>query len=375
MPTTATSRSLTMVVRPATFSDHSQIASLEARYGLGTKSYEEWTHLWSANPAFRSRPDWIIGWVIEDANQHVVGSLGNIPLEYTFDGRRILACSGRGLVADPAYRSACTMLLDRLINHSTADLYVNNTVGPDAAASFRLFECPRVPSGVWDQAAFWIASYTEFFASVLRPKVHYAANVLTYPLSAAAFINDCWGIRALRARDARVESCDGFDDRFDEFWEALKGKRPKVLLAVRNRETLAWHFKYALLHNRLWIATVNDASRLVAYAIFERRDAGGVAAGMRRMRMVDFQTLEPDSSLLCPLLSWALQRCRRQGIHLLENVGAWLENGELVRSLAPYRRKLPNWTYYYRANFPGLARSLADRNAWAPSLYDGDATL
>ncbi len=81
-------------VRPATFSDYPQIVSLESRYGLATKTYEEWSHLWLANPAFQQRPDWTIGWVIEDRNQRVVGSVGNIPLEYTLDGARIRASSG-----------------------------------------------------------------------------------------------------------------------------------------------------------------------------------------------------------------------------------------------------------------------------------------
>ena len=60
---------------------------------------------------------------------------------------------------------------------------------------------------------------------------------------------------------------------------------------------------------------------------------------------------------------------------MLENVGRWLEKGELLDKIAPYRRRLPIWTYVYRANDPGLAESLRDRRAWAPTLFDGDASL
>jgi len=76
-----------------------------------------------------------------------------------------------------------------------------------------------------------------------------------------------------------------------------------------------------------------------------------------------------------PILLWALRKCGQERIHLLENVGRWLEKGEWVASAAPYRRKLATWTYFYRAAKPGLAHSLMDRGVWAPSLYDGDATL
>ena len=371
----AISQCLSTTFRPAVLSDHPQIVGLESRYGLGTRSYEAWSHLWLANPAYRARPGWPIGWVVQDTDGRVVASLGNLPLDYTLEGKRILACSGRGLVAEPAYRSACLMLLDRLINQSSTELYLNNTVGPEAIASFQLFECPRVPLGVWDQAAFWVTNYRAFFAAVARPVVRGAAGPLSYALSAAAYLRDRLRATALREGDVEVQACTAFDDRFDDFWDSLKERFPRLLLAVRTRETLEWHFKYALLKNRLWIATISDASRLAAYAVFEKKDPGGALMGLRRMRLVDFQSLDGGAALLSPILSWALRRCRQEGIHLLENVGRWLESGELVHFAAPYRRRLPTWTYFYRASSPGLARSLADGRSWAPSLYDGDATL
>jgi len=363
-------------VRPATFADYEQIVSLESRYGLGAKRHEEWSHLWLANPAYREcGPDWPIGWVVEDHDKRVVASLGNIPLFYMFEGRRILACSGRALVAEPPYRSACLMLLDRLINHSDAGLFLNNTVGLDSAASFRLFECPRVPVGRWDRAAFWITRYCEFFEAFMSTAVPRAAKALSYPVSAAAIIKDWLTGSGLRVSDIEVRACRSFDNRFDCFWDDLKAAFPHVLLAVRTGETLHWHFKHALLQNRLWIATVSDASRLVAYAIFERKDANLAIARLRRMRLVDFQSLDGTTALLLPIISWALKRCRQEGVHLLEAVGRWLERDGLMSSVAPYRRQLSTWTYFYRANYPALARRLTDRSAWAPSLYDGDATL
>jgi hypothetical protein len=75
------------------------------------------------------------------------------------------------------------------------------------------------------------------------------------------------------------------------------------------------------------------------------------------------------------MLCWALKKCRNEGIYVLDNVGRWLEKGEFIETVAPYRRRLPNWTYFYRASDPRLAQSLRDREAWSPSLYDGDASL
>lgn len=362
-------------LREASFKDYEQVASLESRHGLAKgKSYEEWSHLWLGNPLYRElQGDWRIGWVLEDENNQIVGSMGNIPLLYEFEGRRILAASGRSWVAEPTYRSASLLLLDHVINQRGVDLYLNNTVGATSTAGVNAFQCARVPVGVWDEAAFWITHYPGFLESFLARKKYPLAKPLSYPLSAAVFLKERLRHNALSAGDVEVTACPAFDERFDEFWVDLKGRSPQLLLAVRTREVLEWHYKYARSNNRLWIVTAVDGPRMVGYAIFDRRD--NPKFGLTRVRLVDFQSLDGGTALLPPLLSWALRKCRDQGIHMLENVGRWLEKGEVLETIAPYRRRLPTWSYYYRANNPALAESLRDRRAWAPSLFDGDASL
>src|SRR2546426_10413054 len=65
-------------LREASLEDYHQIASLESRYDIPMKSYEEWTHLHLNNPLQRERhAGWPIGWVIEDENKQIVGFIGN----------------------------------------------------------------------------------------------------------------------------------------------------------------------------------------------------------------------------------------------------------------------------------------------------------
>jgi hypothetical protein len=361
-------------LREASFRDHEQIASLESRYGLVSKNYDEWSHLWLGNPVYKElRTDWNIGWVLEDDHHRVVATMGNIPLSYEFEGRRLLAASGRHWVAEPACRSAALILLDRVVNQKHVDLYVNNTVSGPAAAALDVFGCLRVPVGVWDESGFWITRYQGFSESVLRWKEYPLARGLSYPLGAALFLKE-WLVAAnLRECDVEVTACSGFDDRFDDFWERQKNSNPHRLRAVRTREVLEWHYKHALLDDRLWLMTVVDGGRLAAYATFERKDKP--EHGLKRMLLVDFQSLDGSTALLPPLLSSALKKCRDEGIHVLDNIGRWLENEESIGTVAPCRRKLSAWSFVYRANDPRLAERLKDRRVWAPSLFDGDASL
>ncbi len=362
-------------LREARFEDYEQIGALETGHGLAKgKSFEEWSHLWLGNPLYQElREHWSIGWVLEDHQGRVVGSIGNIPLPYQLGERRIIVAASRSWVATPECRGASLLLLDNLVNQPHADLFLTNTAGRASTDALNLYQCLPVPVGVWDEAAFWITRYQGFVKSFLIRRQYLVPTALSYPVALAAYMHERLRKASLRRGSVEVTACQGFDERFDEFWAEVARSKPGVLLAVRTRDVLQWHYHHALLHGRLWIATVTEGTRLVAYAVFDRRDVPQV--GLKRARLVDFQSRDGGTSLLPPLLAWALQRCRDEGIHVLESVGAWLEPGEVVDRHAPYRRKLQAWSYYYRARTPELAGVLAQRRTWAPSLFDSDASV
>jgi hypothetical protein len=361
-------------LRPATFDDYAQIDALGSRYGLKPKGYEEWSNLWSGNPAYREvHAAWSIGWVLEDEHRRIVGSVGNIPVWYELDGKRLLAASSHSWVADLEYRGAALLLLDRLINQPGVDLFVTTTNSAASTPGVEAFQCKHVPVGIWDESAFWITAHRGFAESFLRLRNNPLARPLSYPLSVAAWLRDRLTPRRAGGPDVEVTPCAGFDERFDDFWAALRQNHPETLLCVRTREVLEWHYRSLLLSDRLWIATVGDGARLVAYAVFDRSDKPAV--GLKRIRLIDYQSLDGSPAFVQPLLAWALERCRAQGIHMLEYFGRWLEPGQAVDVLAPHRRRLPTWIFAYRAGDPALARRLDDPRVWAPTLSDGDASL
>ena len=360
--------------RAATFEDYEQINRLGARHALKAKPFEEWANLWLGNPVYRELKDrWDIGWVLEDEQGQIVASVGNIPVRYELDGRRILAASSHAWVAEPEYRSASLLLLDHLINQAGVDLFVTTTLSALSAPGVGTFECQRVPAGVWDESAFWITGYRGFARSWLTLRGWPLGGLVGPPLGAAMFVGERLRRRRRPAAGGEVQACAGFDDRFDQFWQELKERHPHLLLAERTREVLEWHYRALLLSDRLWIAAVTEGPRILAYAVFDRSDKPAI--GLKRVRLVDFQSLDGGPALLSPLLSWALSRCRDEGIHTLEYFGRWLGPGEPVDRLAPYRRKLPTWIFVYRANDPALAERLKDPQVWCPTLYDGDASL
>lgn len=363
----------TVRIREAGFEDYAQITAVVARNGLYIKSRQEWEHFWVSNPVYRRLSKWAIGWVAEKLDQEIVGYVGNLPLSAEFKGREIIIACPNSLVTDPSYRDYGGFLLWRLFNYKTPELIVTSTAN---AFSVRLFEACRwlrVPAGDWGRAAFWITNSHGFVSSVLSQRGW--PKLLSYPGSAILSLrdrftkSDSW----IEANRGDIRTCSGFDERFDVFWDELKRAYPERLLATRSREVLEWHFRYSLAQEKMWIVTVGDNSRLLAYAVFRRRDVP--EHGLKRMQLVDFQTLNNDMKILVPMLACAITQCREEGIHTLEAFGFRSDKQAAIESLGPYHRQLPSWWYFYTPVNKALKLELRDPAIWDPSHFDGDASL
>ena len=365
-----------MQAREASFADYERIAVLETRNGLLTKSNEEWQHLWLDNPAYRAMGgQWPIGWVLEDQEGKIVGSFGNIPLLFEFRGQPLIASSGRSWVVDPKYRGYAILPLDYFLNQEGVDLCLNVTANAEASEAFSVFQASRVPVGKWDESIFWITTYRGFVQSSLLMKSAPIPTLVSYPASAVLLLLDRFIGRNRREIPSalNVNVCDIFDQRFDTFWEQLRSSTRR-LLTVRTREVLNWHFKYALERKELLILTAGGNGSIEAYAIFGRQDNERV--GLKRMRLVDFQCIsECASNIFLLMLVWALQRCAKDGVHMLEITGICPDQETALEQLYPYRRKLDAWRYLYKTNDPQLAEILKDPSVWGPTCYDGDASL
>jgi hypothetical protein len=221
----------------------------------------------------------------------------------------------------------------------------------------------------------WITNYRDFTASWAAMKRIPCGRALSYVMAVPLWLSDIRCTAALnRVRgDARLQWCTGFDERFDVFWDALVRRRRGMLLGVRTRDVLEWHFRHAIRQKKVWILTMHEGSDIAGYCIFLRQD--NPRYGLERMRLIDFQTLDGDINRLRPAVGCALQRCREEGVHMLEYVGMSPDAEQVLQPLAPHRRDLPCWSYYYKATSHSLASRLHDARSWSPSSFDGDSSL
>jgi hypothetical protein len=366
-------------LREASFDDYPQIAALQSKNGMGGWDYEEWRHLWADNPAYPDVCDkWPIGWVLE-VHGDIVAYKGNIPVPYELKGQRLIAGCGYSWVVASPYRGYSILLGAQYLRQKNAALCLSTSVGRAASNALIALGALPVPVGKWDRSSVWITAYISFVASWLARKNSPLANVLSYPISAVLCAKDSIKNRLIRKEihrsnfNSRIHWLERFDERFDSFWGTLRAEQPNTLLAVRSRAVLEWHFHYALRENRIWIATINDGSRLCAYGIFllERN----LQDKERRIWLIDFQARIDKALLFYPMLLEALDRCRREGIHLLATIGLCPQGVGDIGFLAPYHVHQRGWQYLYKACDRSLVQVLNNPEVWVPSLFDGDASI
>lgn len=361
-------------IREANFGDYQQIAALQVRNGLTATPRPAWTATWSENPVYRRlQGTWPIGWVLETGTGDIVGFIASIPVAYRFRGRELRAAATGSWVTDPAYRGYSIMVLNAVMKQPDVDLFITNTASARSDATLRMLRWSRVPAGVWDKSHFWVTNCHGFSRWVLGGKRVPLPGVMAVPLALALYLRNTWVERRLRnvPPPGAVDFSSAFDGRFDEFWEKLEARNQGVLLGVRSRETLQWHFNSSLEGGTARILTLDRASGMTAYAVFDRRDS----LGLKRVRLIDFQALENAGPALASFISRMLQEARETGVQVLESTGCPLQPLGSPDRVAPYRRTLDAWRYYYKATSDPLRQALAAPDAWAPSYYDGDASL
>ena len=362
-------------VREASFADYEQIEALKARHHLSGYTEARWRHIYENSPLLRRQErTWPIGWVIESDDKKIVGHLGNTPLEYEWDNKPLIGAAGSLWVVDEEHRGRSLTLVRKFLRQPNVDLFLDTTATRVAGRVFEKLGMKRPPVPGYDRTAFWVLDRERFVASFLDWKRVQAPRILTRPLAGmmAAAEKITGRSRLMAGADEPVEFCAQFDERFDRFWKILRSQRPG-LLCVRDRENLNWRFQEAVGTGAAWVLAAGDTTTLRAYAICLRQDSLDI--GLKRMRLADFQCAEGFPDALPAILSAALARCRREGIHMFEVVGFGAETKARIEALAPHRRQLPSWMFIYKAQDAVLARQLENPAGWDPCTYDGDGWL
>jgi hypothetical protein len=366
-------------IREANIEDHAEVSALEKRYGLFNTPKVDWCQRWQGNPALeRVSAPWPIGWIIETEAGQVAGFFGNIPMAYEINGKRMLAAVTNSWVVDEDHRSQSLELLNRFLTQPSADLFLSTTANSQTITSMTAFKARKVPQPDCDQALFWITNYPGFGRALAAKASTPLAEVIGQIAGLGFGFVDILRRRpsVLTPKNHKFGTTFVFDDRFDVLWQRLRSG-PGMLRLVRDRPSLDWHFRRFLNDNNAWIVTCEKVEKnvdtLTGYAVFVRQDNAKI--GLRRAVLADIQVEDNDKGVIRDLVLTGLAECRARRLDLLEAIGLAATKRHVLKGMAPWTRRLPNWPYLYKARTPSLAEMLRNPTCWDASPIDGDACL
>jgi hypothetical protein len=365
-------------LREARLSDFRAVADLKRHWGLSADSMENWERLWRDNPAIGPLPR-PIGWVLE-ADDRLVGYIGNIAQLYRYGGKTLTSVASHGLVVEPAFRGATLSLVAAFYRQEAVDLYLATTAIEAVGKIARAFKSDPLPQADYDTVLFWVLRPYSFGQSVMR-KLQLGPVFSRLGAMFGSFAIKVDGI--IRGRKPGrgstgltvSESClSDIGNDFQRLWEQKVSERPHRLLADRSPAALRWHFEIPGDRGTTCVLCCRKNGELLGYAVL-RNEPPNEATGLRRSLLADILAKQDDPEVLRALLRGAYEQATRSGSHVLEVLGFPETVRKVCRQSHPYERKYPASPFYYKASDHTIHKLLSDGLLWYASPFDGDTTL
>jgi hypothetical protein len=363
-------------LREAQFSDFESVSAMNRGLGQGADSLQNWQRLWRDNPALAGGRTPRIGWMLE-AGGKVVGFLGSIPLECSFEGKTLAAVATCRLAVEPAYRSSTHLLVTSFFRQKDVDIFLNTTATPAAGKIMTALRAVPLPQREYGEVLFWVLRPRRF-ANIVLQKAGATPGLAQVGGFAGglALGGDVFfrgrspkaGKGALSVKELGVEE---LGSEFEAFWKSRE-KNDVRIFGKRSGEILRWHFAAPGSTKIARVLTCSGPNGLAGYAVVRHE---GADAGMRRTLLADLMVESDDADIVDVLVAAAHRSARQAGSDVLEVVGFPKKIRDGLRRWRPYLREYPACPYYFKTKERALQERLSAEEAWYAGPFDGDATL
>ena len=362
-----------MRVREMQSDDYEAVQKVRSENGLGCLSRAEWDHF-EHNPHRTAGRELPIGWVLENNEGRIVGIHGVYPVRYRWKERSLLAGVAHTLAVAAEHRLSTAALMAPFFRLETVDFVLSTSANQAAATYFEFMKARRMPVAHFTAVLSWVVNCRRVAAAALQKRQMPWPWGLSFPAAAAVRLMHAVCRRNRLGRiSANVRVLDGFDERFDRFWQQLAA-RSRRLLAVRDRASLQWHFEFALRKNRVRILALEDGNELVGYAVL-LREIRQARQLLNHYHLIDLQVLTPRAEAVEALIGRAVRVAQSEGMDMLDTWGFDQPKRRILEDMRPYVRHLDHWPFWYKVCRPIDGLNLDSPDVWDPTGLDGDATI
>ena len=365
-----------MKIREIQIEDYIQIKELHIKYNLKILNEEEWIKFWTENPCLlNANNSFPLGWVLEDNNKRIVGSLGNIPKEYYYKNKKfIIACSHAWIVEDK-YRLEAFSLLKNFFSQKNIDIFMVTTANSASAKILSRYNAKKMPLQNFADIKFIVLDFEKIIYSFFKykklPFGKFVGKLLFY-LSFIALYKKLNFWKKVTQPKKTVLS-EVIDNKFDEFWNTYKQDFQDKFLQSRSIHWLKWHIEKKINNNKAWIVSVIENNRLLGYAICLEKNNDKI--GLKRITLVDLVSLKDNEEVYFSLIKNSINEAHKRGYHVFEVIGFNNLKRKIFSKFKTFSRKMPVFPFYYKTSSSINENFLEINNSWDPNLMDGDSFL
>ena len=373
-----TSSAMRHTLRAAAMSDAQTVAVLLRQAGgLKVRSAAGWRWLFEDNPMHRRQdPPPEMGWVLERGGE-LYGYLGNIHLDYVFDGRALRAATCTSYYVREEARSESTRLMTAFFRQPRVELFMSTTANAASEPIYRLFKAEVPKDASFSRGYVWVADDRRVIEDVLaRAPIPHAVThglaALAAPVSrlARSASGFAAGPRERAAAHAPLAFAPAeLDERFDRFCETLAAA--PGLRVRRNAAALRWYLSDPDAGGVPRVFAIPDErGELIGYAATALHRPAETAAA--QLRILDLVVRPGDENAVAPLLEAVLAYARETGAGLVYCPPGGAALAAQLEKSRPYTHVHVHASHFVRAAKRGDTDAFIAPSVWQATGLDGD---
>ena len=365
-----------MKLREIQIEDYIQIKKLHTKYKLKILDKDEWINFWSENPCILVSDTPIpMGWVLENEQNEIVGSISNIPKEYYYDNKKyVVACSHAWVVEDK-FRLEAFSLLKNFFSQKNIDVFIVTTANEGSAKIWIRYGAKKVPLPTFQNSMFLVLNLEKLIYSFLKRKKIYLGKIIEKFIFYLSFVLLYKKINFWKnINQSKVVTINEIiDSKFDDFWKNYKSEFKYKFLQCRSASWIKWHIQKKIENNKAWIMTVVENKKLLGYAICLEKNNEKIA--LKRITIIDLVSLKDNEEVHLSLIKGCISESKKRGYHMLEVVGFKNLKRKIFYKFKTFNRKFSNFPFYYKNGKLIDKNFLSTEDIWDSSLIDGDSFL
>ena len=365
-----------MKIREIQIEDYSQIKELHKRYNLKILNQEAWIKFWTDNPSLmNSGNSFPLGWVLEDKEKTIVGSLGNIPKEYYYKNKKFVIACSHAWIVDNKYRLEAFSLLKNFFAQKNIDVFMVTTANSASVKIWTRFNAKKMPLQNFQESMFVILNLEKLIYSFLKYKKLSFGKLggkFIFYLSYLLFYRKLNFWKKIY-QSKKVTLTEIIDNKFDEFWNNYKLNFQDKFLQSRTKVWITWLIQNKIKDGKAWIMSVMENNKLLGYAICLERNNDKIQ--LKRITLIDLVSLKDSEEVYLSLIKSCINETQRRGYYIFELVGFNNFKRKIFSKFKTFNRRLSIFPFYYKTSSNISGNFLEISDTWDPSLIDGDSFL